>query len=821
MQNKIRENTTEKTSQLSTKKNENKKKNKSGSDDTHEKLKRKFSIIKVNRKIMYSPQKLIKKNISNNIIISKERTKLNQKAINNLPISQKKESDLSKENTDIKLKIETNIKKKVKNHKNDKEDETSEFQNGKEESKLSNVNTNISINNGKKSNEKVLILKEEEASSEDVANFIQKKNDLLKKIISMLNQDKLNESQFLEDLQKLLDVYPVINKFDKAKSELFSKNDFDIFDEEQNDKKFLFMVNLNNIIEVSNLLWEVSIKSPEVFVKYMIKLGIYFSFVKDKITSEIDFVIITPISTNLYNYISTYGKFIFKDHSLLKGAQSFIDFSDKYQYDVGYYFEDMNTINLIHLIGESNCKILPKIMYYIKEKAALRLIQLQIIKAPKEIKFHDKIKDIKDYKGYNEIDLIIYMKEEIRIKKNENFKFIFKSRDVNSSLELKKGHFYFFEFKNDVNDLIKDISQIEKNWKRFRNSLENIKITQDIKFDMNNSHLILFCDKNYDDVKRIIKSKKFKKDIIYSNPQIGLNILLKFNNKIKYLTQNVDLINSELLKQNKEIEEQKKNFTQHQEKIESLQEMIKSQKKEFDEKLKEQNNNFKDYIKEMDDKNELRIYNNEYESYKYSLSIIDYPMKIEYLIATKDLKNFNFEKCQKLYDCFLTLSKKFLKIKEKENPLCRRIIKFIGRYLVEKNEKEEWMALKNEFSLKIKNKNIGEYYNGLFLFLYGKDNDTKEDFDILSGNNSSTRNYVKNLIVFLSLFEENYNNIDDIEIKFQTVIIFIAYKLLRVEYVSKKFKNFPVISKEDKKDKVKSEIRKLMGELISGLNESN
>ena len=60
------------------------------------------------------------------------------------------------------------------------------------------------------------------------------------------------------------------------------------------------MVNLNN--KVSNLLWEVSIKSPEVFVKYMIKLGIYFSFVKDKITSEIDFVIITPISTNLNLY---------------------------------------------------------------------------------------------------------------------------------------------------------------------------------------------------------------------------------------------------------------------------------------------------------------------------------------------------------------------------------------------------------------------------------------------------------------------------------------------------------------------------------------
>ena len=35
----------------------------------------------------------------------------------------------------------------------------------------------------------------------------------------------------------------------------------------------------------------------------------------------------------------------------------------KYDFDVGYYFEDVNSINILNYIGESNYKILPKIMY--------------------------------------------------------------------------------------------------------------------------------------------------------------------------------------------------------------------------------------------------------------------------------------------------------------------------------------------------------------------------------------------------------------------------------------------------------------------------
>ena len=106
--------------------------------------------------------------------------------------------------------------------------------------------------------------------------------------------------------------------------------------------------------------------------------------------------------------------------------------------------------------------------------------------------------------------------------------------------------------------------------------------------------------------------------------------------------------------------------------------------------------------------------------------------------------------------------------------------------------------------------------------MYGKNNEVNEDYDILSTNNSTIRTYVKNLVNFLSLFEEIYNsNVENAEAKFQIVIIYIAYKLKGLDYISKKFQ----ITKDGKKKKLKSEKdilkekRLIMKELISGLGE--
>ena len=103
--------------------------------------------------------------------------------------------------------------------------------------------------------------------------------------------------------------------------------------------------------------------------------------------------------------------------------------------------------------------------------------------------------------------------------------------------------------------------------------------------------------------------------------------------------------------------------------------------------------------------------------------------------------------------------------------------------------------------------------------LYRKGYKIKENYGLIKVDKTTARTYIKNLINFLSIFEENYySNIDDIEIKFQTAIIYIAYKLRGAKYISNKFK---IIKQSFIKSEVKiiiiSEIRKLMKELISGI----
>ena len=154
---------------------------------------------------------------------------------------------------------------------------------------------------------------------------------------------------------------------------------------------------------------------------------------------------LTPVSENLYNYLSTYGGEMFNNETLSKKAFAYAHSFAKFNYDIGYYFEDMNSINLLNYIGESNYILLPKMIYYIKEEKAKKLNDLKIISIPEDFEFHDPSKDEKEFEGYNEIDLAIYNKKEVCIQSNENFKLIpkdlylkFKPANKENSDETKK-----------------------------------------------------------------------------------------------------------------------------------------------------------------------------------------------------------------------------------------------------------------------------------------------------------------------------------------------------------------------------------------------
>jgi hypothetical protein len=248
--------------------------------------------------------------------------------------------------------------------------------------------------------------------------------------------------------------------------------------------------------------------------------------------------------------------------------------------------------------------------------------------------------------------------------------------------------------------------------------------------------------------------------------------------------------------------------------MKELKEKYDSQNNEIN-KQKNEINNLKNYIDQINNDKDI----SKYDMSKYYLTFISNPMKVLNLIKTKSIyREETIERYEQLYKCFENVSKYFKTIKERENDLCIKIIKYIGKDIKEDKEKEEWRAIKKEILNKY---GSSVYYKGLVLFLFGEDHEIKEDFSILSGNDSETRNYVKNFVVFLSLFMDNSPN-EDIEEKFQSVIVYIAVKIIGIKTVSELFdKAGKIMGQKNDAKVIKKIIKSLMQDIITSFNSQN
>jgi len=644
----------------------------------------------------------------------------------------------------------------------------------------------------------------------------------LNNINNILTKEIPDINLLLDSLKILLEDYPAINEFNQVKDPLFSTDDFDIF-KNSLDNKFLFSINLSNIISVMNLLWEVSNKSHKIFLEYINQLKIYFSYVTDEKSSGNDVVMLAPVSENLYNYLSTYGGEMLKDETISKKAFKYVHSLTKFNFDKDYYFEDMNSINLLNNIGENNYMLLPKVIYYIKENTAKKLNELNIISIPNDFKFHDPSKDDKEYKGYNKIDLAIKIKKDVCIQTNENFKLIPKNeylnfkpansdnsdepKKISNPIELKDGHYYLFEMKIKPDSIMDSIDEVRNKYNRYINALKNTQTIQNFKFEEGKFNLVFICNNSYDEAALATSKKEVKEDVIYSNPQVGLSILLKYDKKFKYLNQKIDsIINDNEQMKAANIKEK-----------EEFNKKLKELKEEFD----NQNNEIKNYLKNSINNMELENEIFQYDMSKFYLTIISNPMKVIFLIRTKSNNREEIiKRYGQLYDCFENVSTFYKPIKERDNDLCIKIIKYIGKDIKEDKEKEEWRAIKTEILKKYGN---SVYYKSLVLFLFGEDynNKEKEDFSILSGNNSEIRKYVKNFILFLSIFMDNSPN-EGIENKFQSVIVYIAEKMIGMKIINELFDKAGTII-EQTKDKNKNDqiVKYLMQDIISSFNSKN
>lgn len=790
-------------------------------------------------------QKTNKEANSNN----KDEKILHSEKAESRSLSPKKRNDFhhtqfnSKTNKDKKTKprIEDNIQGDEKQEEKKNSINTLDFSSKSPQVEIKN---NINTNSLKKKETNVSNAEiEKEDDIGEINSFKTENEKILNNINNILTKEIPDINLLLDNLKILLKDYPAINEFNQVKDPLFSTDDFDIF-KNSLDNNLLFSINLSNIISVMNLLWEVSNKSHTIFLEYINKLKIYFSYVTDENSSGNDIVMLAPVSENLYNYLSTYGGEMFKDETISKKAFTYVHSFTKFNFDKGYYFEDMNSINLLNYIGDNNYMLLPKVTYYIKENTAKKLNELNIISISDDFKFHDPTKDVKEYKGYNEIDLAIKIKKDVCIQTNENFKLIPKNeylifkpankdnsdepKKISIPIELKEGEYYLFEMKIKPDSIMNSIDDIRKKYNRYIDALKNTQTIQNFKFEEGKFNLVFICNNSYDDAALATSKKKVKEDVIYSNPQVGLSILLKYDKKFKYLNQKIDSIknDNERLKAanikekeefNKKLNELKEEFNQKSNEINSLKNSINvTQLKELKEEFDKQNNALKNRINNMELKYEISQYNIS----KHYLKIISNPMKVIFLVRTKSSREETIQRYGSLYDCFENVSTYFKPIKERENDLCVKIIKYIGKDIKEDKEKEEWRAIKTEILKKYGN---SVYYKGLVLFLFGEDynNKEKEDFSILSGNNSEIRKYVKNFIIFLSIFMDNSHD-EDIENKFQSVIVYIAEKMIGMKIINELFdkagKIIGPIKDQNKDDKI---VKSLMQDIISSFNSKN
>ena len=581
---------------------------------------------------------------------------------------------------------------------------------------------------------------------------------LFEEIKIKLEKKQYKIEELIKDMDLILNQSPIISKF--SSTSFLEQSSFEIRDD-VNENNFLLIVNLLNYINVINVIWSYAETKTDDFVNILKELGIYFSWVKkeDKI---VDVILLIPKSPVLYNYISTYGDIGFVNTDLKDTAKKYCEWNEKYNYDSGLCFEDLVTIHLSELLKDNYISH-PNVIYYIKKELAEKLIKLKIIDIPEPYILPPSTND-KIFHGYNENDLIITMLKDVKIDENYNFNEI-----INGNLKreekriiLEKGKTYIFEIKTKFEDIFAKIEHIENVQNRFIEALINAKYNNKPLNEVNEYKKILICDQNYNDTKEKIDKKKLtNKNIIYSNPQVGITSLLQIKKDIKNLNKKYDILSNNF----KELMQELKTDRQNNNSIKAKKEELEKENKKLDSELK---------------LNEYTYKNNLYETSIQSLNNI---LKLQSTAITFILKNKDkLELIEELYknafNCFELVFKYF---KKKEGLFFEIIEPFIDGDKDILNVKEN-VNIKNMLIQKIVKSDIySPYYEGLKNFLFGFDEKSPtEAFEFMKG---ATRKNIKYLFGFTEILEKN-SSIENIEYKYQGTIIYLLYLMMGKDKLS-------------------------------------
>ena len=382
-------------------------------------------------------------------------------------------------------------------------------------------------------------------------------NSLFEKIKNNLDKLDYKEDELIKDMNDLLENTPFIEKFN---NHVFIKeSEFDIFDKLE-PSKIYFNLNLLNFINIINAINYFTLKDADKFPKILHKLGINFSYVEMDKMEDVVAVILTPKTSALYNYISTHGGIGIENKEYRDMVTQFCIDSEKCSVDFGYCYEDFSVSYLSEIIGKDSFKIIPNVMYYIRDTLGERLKELKLVDIPKKYRIY-KSPEISLYSGFNETDFFISMLKTVEIPMNLNFRSL-KNIDVkitNCNIKLEKDNIYIFELKVSIDNLLEKISEVEEHQAVFKEALNNVKINNNCPFSKNFTS-ILMCDNN-----PIVSQKKAQKkdsllrnkNLIYSGFQLGITYLNHINTNIRDMHCEIDSLKGQITEQNETIKEVK------------------------------------------------------------------------------------------------------------------------------------------------------------------------------------------------------------------------------------------------------------------------
>ena len=584
------------------------------------------------------------------------------------------------------------------------------------------------------------------------------RDDLFEKIKNKLLHKEYNSEDLIKDINILIDQSPIISKFDDTY--LLKPDFFEIFDCTDTDK-FLYTINLLNYINIINGVWHYSNEKVDEFVNILNELSINFSWVNgDK--GFADVILLTRKSKALYNYILTHGENGFSETGFKEEAKKFFIFKDKYKHDFGYCFEDLVSLDLCSTIEKKNYIEHGNVMYYIKKEKAEKLIKLNLV----EFQENNIVSPTNErvYHGYNELDLLITMKKEVKIEENCNFNEI-----INGDLKRENSKIIFekyktYAFKTKTNIILEKINHIEQVEEKFFEALKNAKFNNKSLNEIKELKKVLICSQNPIIAKEKIKKWDIKdKNFIYSFPQVGIPYILRLNKNLKDLNKKVDSLKQMVIEKTKEF---KNSISALDLRIQKIEKELGIDKKEKEIKLDSfvyKNNLFEMNKKIFENISEVK-----------STFITD--------LLKGDVGQLKLLIERKLTSASMAFELVFEQLNEmsKNTSLFYNDIKPFIYGFYKLTDDDAVKSIKKLLEEKISKGAIySKYYEALKKFLFGIDGKTPNQiFEIILSDEE--RINIEYLFQFTDVLEKNYD-IANIECKYDGAILFVLNDMMNFD----------------------------------------